>query len=106
MDNDPQALEATKDNANKNKVKTAIHPVLPAQLPHIKADAIVANILATPLITLVTSFATHLKRKAPLVLSGILKEQCLDVITVYQPYFTITEIIERDNWIRIVAHKI
>ncbi len=106
VDNDPQALEATKDNANKNKVKTAIHPVLPAQLPHIKADAIVANILATPLITLVTSFATHLKRKAPLVLSGILKEQCLDVITVYQPYFTITEIIERDNWIRIVAHKI
>ena len=105
VDNDPQALQATEDNAKKNKVDSAISPVLPQQLPDFKADGILANILAMPLIKLVTTFAAHLNTDAPLALSGILKEQRSEVIAAYTPYFTMTEIVERDNWMRIVAKK-
>jgi ribosomal protein L11 methyltransferase len=101
VDNDPQALLATKENAKKNHVETAISAVLPEQLPALKADGMLANILATPLIELAATFAAHLNDGAPLVLSGILKEQTDEVIAAYQPYFAITEVTERDNWMRI-----
>jgi len=77
--------------------------VLPSLLPNSKVDGILANILANPLIKLVDTFAAHLKINAPLVLSGILKEQSDDVIAAYAPFFKITEIVERDGWVRIVA---
>ncbi len=104
VDNDPQALEATQENAKKNKVEKRVSPILPEQLPNIRADGILANILAKPLITLVETFADHLKPNAPLVLSGILKDQTDEVIAAYQPYFTLTEILEKHDWMRIVAH--
>ncbi|HAI68709.1 MAG TPA: 50S ribosomal protein L11 methyltransferase [Gammaproteobacteria bacterium] len=104
VDNDPQALLATLDNAKKNHVETAISPVLPEQLPHhVKADAILANILATPLIKLAPTLTAHLNTKAPLVLSGLLKEQVDDVIAAYTPYATIVDRVEQDNWIRLVV---
>jgi len=106
VDNDPQALLATQENAIKNQLETAISPILPEQLPHQKVDGILANILATPLIELATTFATHLKVNAPLVLSGILTEQTDEIVAAYQSYFTITEIAVRDDWVRIVAQKI
>jgi ribosomal protein L11 methyltransferase len=106
VDNDPQALQATEDNAKKNQVDKRIHPVFPEKLPNkIKADGILANILANPLITLANTFAMHLKSPAPLVLSGILKEQADEVIAAYSSHFTITEVLEQDDWIRIVACK-
>jgi ribosomal protein L11 methyltransferase len=105
VDNDPQALEATQENAKKNKVEKRVSPILPEQLPNIRADGILANILAKPLITLVETFADHLKPNAPLVLSEILKDQTDEVIAAYQPYFTLTEILEKHDWMRIVAHS-
>jgi ribosomal protein L11 methyltransferase len=105
VDNDPQALLATQDNAKKNQVETAISPILPAQLPDQKFDGLFANILAMPLVELATTFAAHLKVDAPLVLSGILTEQTNEVVAAYQPYFTIIDIKVRDNWVRIVAQK-
>ncbi|KHD09671.1 hypothetical protein PN36_28720 [Candidatus Thiomargarita nelsonii] len=39
VDNDPQALLATEDNAKKNEVSAFIRPVFPDQLPDLKADA-------------------------------------------------------------------
>lgn len=103
VDNDPQALSATENNAQKNNVNTVMNWVLPSLLPNFKADGILANILANPLIKLAETFAAHLKTNAPLVLSGILKEQSDDVIVAYAPFFKITEIVERDGWVRIVA---
>jgi ribosomal protein L11 methyltransferase len=105
VDNDPQALLATQENAQKNKVETAIISLLPEQLPNQKADGLLANILAKPLIELVPIFASHLNTKAPLVMSGILSEQIDAVIAAYQPFFTLSEISNRDNWVRIVVHR-
>jgi ribosomal protein L11 methyltransferase len=105
VDHDPQALEATFDNANKNGIDTAISGVLPEQLPDFKADGILANILAIPLIELASTLTAHLKKDAPLVLSGILKEQSDEVIAAYLPYVIIIEIKEHDDWILIIAQK-
>jgi ribosomal protein L11 methyltransferase len=101
VDNDPQALLATQDNAQKNNVETTISCMLPEQLPKIEADGMLANILANPLINLAPTFATHLKPNAALILSGILTEQTNDVIAAYTPFFTITEVMQRDEWVRI-----
>ncbi len=105
VDNDPQALQATEDNAKKNQVDKAITPVLPEQLPDIQADGLLANILAVPLVELAATFAAHLNTNASLALSGILKEQSAEIITAYRADFTVTETVERDNWMRIVAKK-
>ncbi|MBE9562164.1 MAG: 50S ribosomal protein L11 methyltransferase [Proteobacteria bacterium] len=102
VDNDPQALEATENNSKKNKVEKLITSVFPAKLPeHIKADCILANILATPLINLAPIMAKH--ADSYIVLSGILPEQTKDIITAYEPYFEIKEEIERDGWMCIVG---
>ena len=106
VDNDPQALVATLENATKNEVETAISPVLPEDLPsQLKVDGLFANILAGPLINLASTLTAHLNVYAPLVLSGILKEQSSDVIAAYKPYLKMTDIIERDNWMRLVGQK-
>jgi ribosomal protein L11 methyltransferase len=106
VDIDPQALYATQANAGKNQVTLQINATLPTQLPHLKVDGLIANILATPLIELAPTLADYLKPTAPIVLSGILKEQTQAVIVAYTPHFTLIDITERDNWMRIVATKL
>jgi ribosomal protein L11 methyltransferase len=103
VDNDPQALQATQANSQQNLVAAKVIAVLPEQLPTFQADGLLANILAKPLSELVATFAEHLKTDAWVVLSGILQEQTATVIAAYQPYFTIIEVIERENWIRMVG---
>lgn len=52
-DIDPQALEASRDNAGRNGIDPARFPVyLPADMPQQPADVVVANILAGPLVSL------------------------------------------------------
>jgi len=105
IDNDPQALIATQDNAEKNQVDQMLTLGLPDALPAMQADGIIANILAGVLTTFVELFADHLKDNAPVVLSGILEEQVDQVVAAYQTHFTITEVKILSGWARIVAHK-
>ena len=101
VDNDPQALLATQDNAQRNNQETVISCVSPERLPKIKADGILANILANPLLELAPTLLAHLKPNATLILSGILAEQTDEVIAAYKPFFTLTETIQRNEWMRI-----
>ena len=48
VDNDPQALLATKLNAERNNVTDKIHVFSPQNMPDVEADVLVANILAGP----------------------------------------------------------
>lgn len=49
IDIDPQALEASLDNANRNGVADKLEVYLPENQPEFSADIVVANILAQPL---------------------------------------------------------
>jgi ribosomal protein L11 methyltransferase len=100
VDNDPQALIATEDNAKKNEVNQVISCQLPDE-PLPEVDIMLANILATPLIELAPILTKHLKPKSTLILSGILKEQQDEVIAAYQPYMNTIQVVEREDWVMI-----
>lgn len=106
VDNDPQAILATKDNATRNNISDQISAFLPEELPSIEADYLVANILANPLIKLAPTLIGHLKSGGQIVLSGILEEQTDFVVLAYMNHgITISDISKKGAWVRIVGQK-
>ncbi len=62
VDTDPQALEASRENARRNKVEEErLDLYLPGDEPDTKADIMLANILAQPLIGLAPRLAANVK---------------------------------------------
>jgi ribosomal protein L11 methyltransferase len=103
VDNDPQALIATRDNGSRNGVTDTLHICLPPQFPKMQADLLLANILAGPLVSLAPLFAAHLRPGGRLVLSGILKSQEADIHGAYEADFAELETAVKDDWIRITG---
>lgn len=101
-DIDPQALEASRDNASRNGIDPARFPVyLPEQLPQQAADVVVANILAGPLVSLAPQITALVKSGGRLALSGILAEQAEEVRAAYQSAFELDPTAIKDGWVRI-----
>ena len=85
VDNDPQALQSTTENANKNHIAHSnLVCFLPEALPDKKADVVIANILYEPLLLLKDVLLSHVRPGGFLVLSGLLKEQRQNIIDHYQ----------------------
>jgi ribosomal protein L11 methyltransferase len=99
VDTDPQALEATRANAERNGVE--IEAYLPGDCPDEPCDLLLANILAGPLQTLAPLFATLTKPDAGLVLSGILQVQAEEVSASYQAWFDMQPAVVKEDWIRL-----
>lgn len=106
IDIDPQALEATRDNAEKNAVAERIHSYLPEQFRAFEADIVLANILANPLIELAVHIASLVKPGGKLVLSGILQSQAAAVGNAYAAHFVMAEPCVREEWCRLDGSKI
>jgi ribosomal protein L11 methyltransferase len=101
-DIDPQALEASRDNASRNGIEPARFPVyLPADLPQQQADVVVANILAGPLVALAPQITSLVKSGGRLALSGILAEQAEEVRAAYADAFRLDPTAVKDGWVRI-----
>lgn len=105
VDNDPQALIATVDNAERNGVAARVQVFLPPQLPSVHADLLLANILANPLIELAPRFAELVRPGADLVLSGILAEQAASVSVAYRACFAMQSPVQREDWVRLVGAR-
>ncbi|MEJ2691866.1 MAG: 50S ribosomal protein L11 methyltransferase [Candidatus Thiodiazotropha sp.] len=101
VDHDPQALDASQENAVKNGVAERLHTCLPDAVPPTQADFLVANILAGPLMTLAPTLADLLKPGGRFALSGILAEQQPDVAACYQPFAAIAPSHQQEEWILI-----
>jgi ribosomal protein L11 methyltransferase len=101
VDIDPQALLATRDNAERNGVARLITPQLVAGASLAPADILLANILAGPLESLAPTFASLVPAGGRLVLSGILRNQAEAVATTYAPWFDIAPAVVRDDWARL-----
>ncbi len=98
VDIDPAAVEATRDNAQRNAVglRRCCHvDALPAQ----RFDVVLANILASPLRLLAPMLAARCKPGGRLVLSGILERQADELIEVYSPYARLRRDGVRDGWV-------
>jgi ribosomal protein L11 methyltransferase len=105
-DIDPQALEASRDNAGRNGIDPARFPVyLPADMPQQPADVVVANILAGPLVSLAPQITALVKAGGRLALSGILAEQAEEVRAAYADAFDLDPTAIKDGWVRISGVK-
>lgn len=99
IDIDPQACEASLQNAKLNSVSTTHFHVSTeiSALPK-EADVIVANIVMNPLLSFRDYFAKTLKKDGFLVLSGLLEEQLDIVIEHYQAHFRVLKRQLLNEW--------
>lgn len=105
VDNDPQALIASADNARRNGVADRLELVSPEGYACRGADALVANILADPLIELAPRFADSMKPGAPIALSGLLLWQEDEVTAAYRTRFEDFASRQREEWLCIQARR-
>jgi ribosomal protein L11 methyltransferase len=100
IDNDPQALLASRDNAERNGV-ASIELLLPDVGSDALADVLVANILAGPLSSLAPVFAQRVKPGGAIALSGILVGQQDELLERYAEWFDQLAATVREDWVRI-----
>jgi ribosomal protein L11 methyltransferase len=105
IDIDPQAIEASTANAQRNGVASQIELYLPKDQPSLAADVVVANILAGPLAELASVISAYVKPGGRLALSGILESQAEQVMAAYANEFDFDPIAVKDEWVRLSARK-
>ena len=103
-DIDPQALQATLDNAERNSIPSAhLHTCYPDALPKRTYDVVMANILAGPLVELAPILLAALRPGGKLVLSGILAEQSEAICKAYADTLSELSITPKNDWIRLAG---
>jgi ribosomal protein L11 methyltransferase len=105
VDNDPQALTASADNAGRNGVADRLALFLPEHHVVEPADVFVANILAGPLGELAPIFAAAAKPGAPFAISGILDGQQEELLQRYGGWFEGLRVDVREDWVRISGRR-
>jgi ribosomal protein L11 methyltransferase len=102
-DIDPQALLATRENAQANGVAEAT--VICATLTALPAavDVLLANILSGPLCALAPLFATLVRPGGHVILSGLMQHQEAEVTAAYDAWFDTTPIAAREGWVALNA---
>ena len=105
IDHDPQALEATLDNARRNNVAETIQITLPEEATTGSVDVVLANILAGPLIELAPRLSGLIQSQGSLVLSGILAEQAEAVALAYRPSLGFEDKQLHEEWVRLVFKR-
>jgi len=103
VDLDPQAIQASRDNAIANQV--AAHFYLPDEAPQIQADVVVANILTNPLKLLAPLLAGSTRSGGQIALSGILSGQAEEVQQIYGQWFDFKPPIVEDGWVCLSGVK-
>ena len=105
IDNDPQAILATNDNAQKNSVSDRI-TCAGVDFPiTAQVDCLLANILAGPLISLAERFSEFVRPGGTITLSGILAEQAALVSAAYEPWFDIDVPEQQGDWILLSGRR-
>jgi ribosomal protein L11 methyltransferase len=104
VDNDPQALVASRDNAQRNGIADADFAVaLPGQYDAVgwenRAELVIANILAGPLVELSATLLHFLKPGGTLMLSGLLDTQAPGMIEHYSDRIQLRIAGEHEGWV-------
>ncbi len=112
VDNDPQALTATRANAERNDIDPAMMElVLPEdeviQAWRGRADLVVANILAGPLELLAKPLCDLLSQDGELILAGLLASQAQQLIESYEPMgVRLRSIEQEEDWVCLAGRRI
>jgi ribosomal protein L11 methyltransferase len=104
VDNDPQALVASRENAGRNQIPDrALQVLLPEQVDaaawHQQANLVIANILAGPLIELADTLLYFLKPGGSLLLSGLLDSQAPALCAHYADRISLRVASDREGWV-------
>ena len=99
VDNDPQAIIATADNAERNGVR--IETFMPADEPAAAYPVVVANILASALDALAETLAARTAPSGRIAMSGILAGQEDDLLVRFAPWFDGLRVERDEDWMRI-----
>lgn len=103
VDVDPQAVQASRDNARLNQVDAQFFQA--DQATPQPADIVVANILTNPLKVLAPLLASLTRDGGQIVLSGILGEQAADVAGIYGQWFDCGPPTVEEGWACISGKK-
>jgi ribosomal protein L11 methyltransferase len=106
VDNDPQALLASADNASRNGVGDRLALFLPEDEPPRRYPVVVANILASALDALAGTLAARVAPGGRIALSGILAGQEAPLLDRYGEWFTELEVVREEDWIRIAGVRL
>lgn len=104
VDNDPQALAASRDNAQRNGIATENFSLaFPGKVDQLaweqRADVVIANILAGPLIDLSATLLHFLKPGGTVLLSGLLQNQAETLCAHYATRLPLRIVAARDGWV-------
>jgi ribosomal protein L11 methyltransferase len=103
VDLDPQAVAASRDNAERNAVAAQFH--LPDALPPGTFDILVANILTNPLRALMPLLSARVRPGGRIALSGILAEQAEEILAIYGRDFDMRLWREEEGWVCLEGVK-
>ena len=96
VDIDPQAVVASRDNAQANHVQAEFF--VPDGVRLTQYDVVVANILTNPLRALAPLLSNAARSGGRIVLSGILAEQADEVMRIYAQWFDFAPAVTEDGW--------
>ena len=103
FDIDPQALLATRDNAEANALAERIRPCASADALSAPVGLLMANILCAPLVALAPRFAALLAPRGSILLSGLLERDTPQVCAAYAPWFELRPFGAREGWIALAG---
>mgnify|MGYP001241719614 CR=1 FL=1 len=105
FDIDPQALAATRENAQANDVADRVLVCETAQqLPH-DVDVVMANILSGPLCELAPRIAQLTRAGGEIVLAGLLDYEAGEVTRAYSTWFDMATFGKRDEWVALTGRR-
>ena len=105
FDIDPQALIATRDNADSNGVTDRVLLHNSADSLPGGVDVLLSNILSGPLCELAPRFAALVRPGGDLVLAGLMEHEVSDVTHAYDAWFDIRPFGQREGWVGLSGRR-
>ena len=105
VDIDPQALTATRENAQVNGVDDRIEVLAAADYREHPHDLVVANILAGPLAQLAPRLTASTAPGGALVMAGLLAAHAPEVQRAYGQAFDWQLTTGREGWVRLEGRR-
>lgn len=99
IDHDPQAILASRENAERNRVLDRLQLYGPGEIMEGRVDLVLANILSGTLVKMAGILADLARPGAGILLSGILEEQAEGVLEAYCHSFDMSLRDSRDGWV-------
>jgi len=105
IDIDPQALEASRSNADTNGVSDRLSLREGDEPEGGPFELVVANILAGPLIQAAPALARQQVAGGAIAIAGVLREQADDVIAAFSAHYTLAETADQDGWVLLAGTR-